>query len=48
MSIRGSREKMYRQMYGKLEKNSSATSSTATSFKLAIGECKLLPSIFTV
>ena len=42
-SRRGSREKMYRQMYGKLKKDSSPTSTIATSFKL--DEYNLLPNI---
>ena len=37
---------IYRQMYGKLEKNNRASSSQATSFKL--GEYNLLPSIATL
>ena len=42
-AVRG--KKIYRQMYGKLKKNSSATYREATSFKL--GEYNLLPSILT-
>ena len=38
-------KKIYRKMYGKFKKVSSATSSKATSFKL--GEYSLLPSILT-
>ena len=42
-AVRG--KNIYRQMYGKLKKISSATYREATSFKL--GEYNLLPSILT-